>query len=127
MPNYIQLNCKKTGNPATFQDIDNTLCKALNVPCDEKQYLWFSQVYTKNFAPKVIIDFAQPFYFERQVIKEKDQLKLSFPGMTLSAFNTKEVIEKFKALKGIVKDVTVFYKKTPSPRVVLLVTFLKQL
>lgn len=38
MPNYIQLTCKKTGNPATFQDIDNILCKALNVPCDEKQY-----------------------------------------------------------------------------------------
>lgn len=38
MANFIQLIDKKTNNPATFQDIDDNICKALNVPCDEKWY-----------------------------------------------------------------------------------------
>ncbi|MCK4651243.1 N-acetylmuramoyl-L-alanine amidase [Candidatus Babeliales bacterium] len=84
------------------------------------------EISTKNFFPQVIVDFDHPFYFERRIHKDKLCLELAFPGMTLKAFNTKKVIEKLKALKNIVKNVEIFYKKTPSPRVILLMSFVNK-
>ena len=45
MANYIQL-LDKTGTPVSFQEIDEKLCNALNVPCDEKRYYcgWYDIV-----------------------------------------------------------------------------------
>jgi len=45
MANYIQL-LDRNGNPASFQDIDEKLCKALNVPCDDKKYYcqWYDVI-----------------------------------------------------------------------------------
>ena len=38
MANYIKLLDKKSNEPESFMVIDEKLCKALNVPCDEKKY-----------------------------------------------------------------------------------------
>lgn len=43
MANYIELYNKTTGEAEPFITIDEKLCKALDVPCDEKRYFaaWY--------------------------------------------------------------------------------------
>jgi hypothetical protein len=43
MANYIQLFDKSNGEAVSFQIIDEKLCAALGVPCDEKRYFgeWY--------------------------------------------------------------------------------------
>ena len=46
MANYIQLFDKKSNEPESFAAIDEKLCKALNVPCDEKKFYhyWYDVI-----------------------------------------------------------------------------------
>ena len=46
MAKYVQLFDKKTNEPESFAVIDEKLCKALNVPCDEKKYYhhWYDVI-----------------------------------------------------------------------------------
>ena len=46
MAAYFQLISRTTGQPATFNEIDEELCELLEVPCDANKYIcgWYDSI-----------------------------------------------------------------------------------
>jgi len=84
------------------------------------------EVFEQRFAPQIFMQFTKPLYFEKSVEKDKLMLHLVFPGMSLKDFEKHDIITKIKRLRDYVKDVNLFYKLVPSPRVVLSITFFRE-
>jgi N-acetylmuramoyl-L-alanine amidase len=78
-----------------------------------------------QLSTKIIFDFSKNISFERRVITEKNQLLLSFPGMSLKTFDPQKVISKFAPLKksGLIKHIKIEEKTNNSPKVILAIEF----
>lgn len=78
-----------------------------------------------NNCMQIMFDFSQPILFKKALNKEKQQLKLSFPGMKINQFDPEQVIPKISRLKalGIITDVKIEEKTKNYPRVCLTITF----
>lgn len=85
------------------------------------------EVSKSNISTQIMFEFEEPIYFQRAVDKQKHQLMLTFPGMTLNQFKADKVISKLTKLKGlgIINEVTITEEVKPFPRVELTLTFKK--
>jgi len=81
------------------------------------------EISANRFAPQIFMEFTKPLYVEKSIDTNKMQLQLEFPGMSLTSFKQFNVVSKLKNLKDLIKNVQLFYKKVPSPRVVLVISF----
>jgi N-acetylmuramoyl-L-alanine amidase len=84
------------------------------------------EVSGKRLAPQIMLDFDRPFYFERKVDEENMQLELAFLGMNLKDFVAQDTINKIKTLNNLVSSAELFFKKVPSPRVILKINFCRK-
>ncbi len=84
---------------------------------------------TENEASmQVMFDFAQPFHYKKEVIKDKSQLVLSFPGMRPHEFDSDKVSKEISKLKnyGILQHIEVKESKDDNdvvPAMTLVFTF----
>ena len=85
--------------------------------------LKFAECSNKRLAPQLFLEFANSLYFEKKIDVEKMQLEISFPAMNIQDFKDKNILGEIKNLGDIIKKAELFYSQTPSPRVVLLLTF----
>jgi N-acetylmuramoyl-L-alanine amidase len=81
------------------------------------------EVCTNRFAPHLFVEFTETLYFEKKDNLEQMELELSFPAMALKDFKDKNVLGELKKLGSLIKDVSLYSSKTPSPRVVLKIIF----
>jgi N-acetylmuramoyl-L-alanine amidase len=100
-----------------------TLAETLTIPQqDNREFnrLNWVEVSNGSFSTQIIFDFAHPIYFKKKLIKDKLELRLSFPGMHLSQFDTNQILPKLNRLKelGFVQKIDIFEKnKEKSPKV----------
>jgi N-acetylmuramoyl-L-alanine amidase len=107
---------------STAQDIGQL------VPAQELNRLNWVDVTKGRFSTQIMFDFAHPVFVKKKLVKEKLQLRLSFPGMQLAQFDAQQVIAKLSRLKveGIVANVEVIEKNTKNiPKVIVAIDFAK--
>ncbi len=78
-----------------------------------------------QFATQIMFDFAQPVYFKKKVNQQRNQVKLTFPGMQLHHFESAKVLLKLAKLKelGLASKVALTQKEKTISHVVLTIDF----
>ena len=104
--------------------LEACFCNPLKCANTSNQLKWVDLMQNQS-STQIIFDFTKPISFKREVIKEKNQLQLSFPGMNLQTFNPQEVVFKLTTLKksGLIKHIKVEEKTDGISRVVLILEF----
>jgi len=80
------------------------------------------EVSNGKFATQVMFDFSKPFYFEKNISKDKLKLELSFPGMDFQDFQRCGIIPKLKEIP-LIKNVSIEKKDKPIFKVVVTIFF----
>jgi N-acetylmuramoyl-L-alanine amidase len=125
---FIQKNDVRAEAEEDIQNIDNEN-EVINqnlFPNQEFNQLKWVEVIQNKLSSQIMLDFAQPIYFQKEV--DKTKLTLSFPGMELKYFNAHQVIENINKLKnsGLIKQVNVKKGKNKNiPSVELSIVFHK--
>jgi N-acetylmuramoyl-L-alanine amidase len=72
-----------------------------------------------------MFDFNDPVVVKHNILKDKHQLQLHFPGMTLKTFAPNNVLPKFVKLKemGLISNIEITEKGGQNPRVLLAIEF----
>lgn len=83
------------------------------------------EVTQNNVSMQVMFDFKEPIHFKKEVIKDKSQLVLSFPGINRGEFDMAKVKREIYKLKefGILNDVEVKEDNGNIPTMKLVLTF----
>lgn len=78
-----------------------------------------------QFATQIMFDFAQPVYFKKKVNQQRNQVKLTFPGMQLRHFESAKVLLKLAKLKelGLASKIALTQKEKTISHVVLTIDF----
>jgi N-acetylmuramoyl-L-alanine amidase len=94
-------------------------------PKKEFNRLNWVEVSQNKLSTQIMFDFNEPVYFNHEVIKEKHQLLLTFPGMNLHSFNPQHIIPKLESLKalGFIQKINIFEDKGAVSKVVLAIEF----
>lgn len=83
------------------------------------------EVYKGKLSTQIMLDFSQPIYFKKKILKDTFQVKLTFPGMHEQQFCAKQVIAKLSQLKqdGLLNNVFVQEKNKNISKVALILEF----
>ena len=88
----------------------------------EQTKLNWVEVSNGELSTQIMFDFSKPFYFEKNMDKNRMKLELSFPAMDLANFKKSGIVSKLKEI-DIVKNVYLEKKDKPIDRVLLTIIF----
>lgn len=106
----------------------STCCSQAPVIRTQNNRLNWVEVSQGKFSTQIMFDFTQPVFFAKKLNKEKFQLKLSFPGMTLEQFQHTHVMAQLKKLKtlGLVANISLLEKEKQIKRITLALDFAQE-
>ncbi len=111
----------------TMMVLSSCFIQVFSVPLDYQEFnhLNWVEVSENKVSKQIMFDFSQPIHFQKNVISEKSQLVLSFPGIDFKNFNSNKVkleIEKLKTC-GMLHDIEIKSDLGVVPAMKLVLTF----
>ncbi|MFA6263163.1 MAG: N-acetylmuramoyl-L-alanine amidase [Candidatus Babeliales bacterium] len=91
----------------------------------EENHLNWVEICKNKLSTQIMFDFSGPVLVQHEIDKQKHNLCLTFPGMTLLSFNPESVMPKMDELKksGLIKSIAISERTGDNPAVVFTLEF----